>query len=227
MRTTRRTRRDPRRRVSLQQFRREVVALLRTTHRISTDQGIRLVGKHNAYVNAAWAVSKEPCYVADNIARKEHGVTLSRRDPENPNEGEVYESKAGTRWEVVGVDRTKKRVKMRRKGSREVGDLTWNPSVLRSMKQLRESAAQEVKQASRVVEQEGPPEPSFREKPGLFASIFGKNDHPIAPDPSGRAPSLRDLTTSQLRFLYRQRKDPALRRLIAAELRRRSRQGKR
>lgn len=143
---------------TLQQFRREVVALLRAGHRISSETGIRLVGRNDDWVRHAWQNRRAPCFVADHLATK---VRVSR-DWENPSRGEVYESRIGNRWEVVSVNPLRKRIKVKKAGFRDLGELEWNPSVLREMKQLQ------TKVAAQIRHDEGPSVPSQQENPSAF-----------------------------------------------------------
>jgi hypothetical protein len=117
------------------QFRREVVALLRAGHRILGETGVRLVAKYDKFLRDSWRIRRAPCWVSDAIAKK-YKESRASRDPENPHEGEVYQSRSGARWRVTSVNATKRRVKVRKSGFRDLGELEWNPSVLRSMKQV-------------------------------------------------------------------------------------------
>lgn len=166
---TSRSRRDPQstRRVphgapnprSLPQFRREVVALMHASHRISTERGVRLLAKYDKYVRYGWDGNRAPCWVADNIARNEKkvsesGTYPSQRDAERPQEGEVYESRAGARWRVskVSESRRGKRVTVKRVGYRDAGELQWAPEALKQMKQLKKEAATQIAQAEKHLE---------------------------------------------------------------------------
>jgi len=140
MATKRRRLRDPETHLNtrtLAQFRREVVAHLRSGHRIPGETGIRLVSHYNQFVKDSWTIRRAPRWVSDSIARKFKEFRRTSRDPENPIEGEVYESKAGSRWKVTKVNKDKRRVKVTKAGFRDTGELEWNPSVLRQMKQVR------------------------------------------------------------------------------------------
>ncbi len=81
------------------------------------------------------------------------------RDAEDPKSGEIYETRAGNRWEVTNV--TDKLVTVKRAGNRSEGPFAWGRSTLKGMKEIR--------------------------KP-LFGSLFSssKTSEPIAPDPDRR-----------------------------------------
>lgn len=152
---------------TLPQFRREVAALLVAGNRgVFGEQAVRLIAKYDKFVRYGWDKGRAPCWVADNIMANEKKVRASGtferardpssrrrrhvgRDAENPREGEVFESKAGARWQVGQVSDTKrgKRIKVKRVGYRDAGELTWAPDVLKQMKQLKSEAAREIAKA--------------------------------------------------------------------------------
>lgn len=146
---------------TISQFRREVIALLRTTHQVSGERGLRLLARHDDWVQQAWRNNKPPCYVADHLAGKLR--TYVGRDAERPAVGETYQSKAGTQWMITSVNRDKKRVKVKKTGFRDLGELEWNPSVLRQMKQLQT-------QIARQNQAEGPVVPTQEENPSAYRS---------------------------------------------------------
>lgn len=82
------------------------------------------------------------------------------RDASNPEPGEVYESRWGNRWQVVGKT-PKGRIRVRRAPNRYEGELQWTPAMLARLKQVR---AQEAKAVEKAVE----------EKPSLMDRLLGK-----------------------------------------------------
>lgn len=159
---------------TLAQFRREVVALLKAGHRVPSETAVRLVAKHHTFVADAWAGRRAPCWVSDNLSEKLKGHRHARdmaarrtgRDPEDPEPGEVYQSKTtGNIWEVTSFNRDRRRVKVKRTGMKDLGELTWNPVVLRGMKQLQTRIAAEVRTGPH---DDGPNVPSQEENPGAF-----------------------------------------------------------
>jgi hypothetical protein len=87
---------------------------------------------------------------------------------------EVYETKRGDRWKVIGHS-PKGRVIVKRAGHRYEGELQWSPEVLKRMKKVHAAEEQAVTRAVAPVAEE--------EKPGIFGRFFGS---PVAPDPDGR-----------------------------------------
>lgn len=136
--------------------------MLRATHRVPSEKGVRLISRFDRALQSAWKTGRPPCFVADNIALRAKAEGLAMRDPENPQRGEVYESRAGTRWEVTSVNAIKRRIKVKKAGFRDLGELEWNPSVLRQMKQLQTRVAAQIRH------DEGPSIPSQEENPGAF-----------------------------------------------------------
>jgi len=181
---------------TLNRYRREVVALLGAGHRISSTNGIRLIQKWDKFVRASWRQGRPPCNVADALAKIcKHAGT--RRDAENPHKGEIFETRAGARWEVEEV--TDKRVKVRRKGHRErsEGPFVWGRSVLRGMKPVNGRSISPKERR----EEEGPPAPPERfmpEKPAKGEGFFS-----FLGDPDGRRKKKRkkQLTRKQRRAL--------------------------
>jgi len=138
-----------------------VVALLRAGHRIPSETGVRLTAKYDKFVRGSWAIRRPPCWVSDNIARKSKAPKVER-DWESPSRGEVYESRLGNRWEVLSVNSAKRRIKVKKTGFRDFGELEWNPSVLREMRQLQ------TKVTAQIRHDEGPSIPSQSENPSAF-----------------------------------------------------------
>lgn len=91
--------------------------------------------------------------------------------------GDVYETKRGDRWRVLGTN-AKGRVVVKRAGHRYEGELQWSPEVLRRMKKIHAAEAHAVREAVEPIER--------IDKPGILDRIFGTSDMPIAPDPDGR-----------------------------------------
>lgn len=56
------------------------------------------------------------------------------RDAENPRSGEIFETKAGNRWEVVDV--TDRLIKVKRAGNRTDGPFAWGRKSLSGMKEV-------------------------------------------------------------------------------------------
>jgi hypothetical protein len=143
---------------SLNRYRREVIALLKVGHKVRSQQALFLIRKWDRQVRAAWRRGKPPCNVADTLYRlckhtstkprfsserphptashsvRDRGYARTRRDADTPHKGEVFETRAGNRWEVEEV--TDKRVKVKRKGHRSEGPFTWGRSTLKGMKSL-------------------------------------------------------------------------------------------
>jgi hypothetical protein len=148
---------------TIERYRREVVALLRVGRGIPRSRGTLLVKRWDKYVRARWLQGKPPCNVADHIgkfereklvkpardaspkrltrtafARQMRPVTTRRgrasRDADNPHVGEVYETRGGSRWQVVST--SDKLITVKRAGHRTEGPYAWGKSSLRGMKQV-------------------------------------------------------------------------------------------
>jgi hypothetical protein len=147
---------------TIARYRREVVALLRAGHGIPSSRGTLLVKRWDRYVRARWLQGKPPCNVADHIGKFEReklvkpardqsrkhmtrtafasqmspvgGSRRASRDADNPHIGETYETRGGSRWQVVST--TDKLVTVKRAGHRTEGPYAWGRSSLRGMKQV-------------------------------------------------------------------------------------------
>ena len=120
---------------SLSTFKREVTALLVVTYRYPSARAVRLVKTFSKYVRLRWSKGVAPCAVADHLQKWERERVLTGRDAENPKEGEVFESRNGTRWRVTELEGEKK-VKVERAGHRQSGKLTWNKGAIRGMREV-------------------------------------------------------------------------------------------
>lgn len=148
---------------TLARYRREVVALLAVGHKIPMTHGLRLIKKWDKYVRRRWSEGRPPCNVADHISkfererlvkpardpkpmrggkwvftRKKFRQTMFRpggRDADNPRLGEIYETRAGNRWEVVSV--RDKLITVKRAGNRSEGPFQWGKETLKGMKEVR------------------------------------------------------------------------------------------
>lgn len=71
--------------------------------------------------------------------QRKRGPGRSSRDAEHPKTGEIYETKAGARWEVTAV--TDKRVTVKRAGTRpkNEGPFVWGRSSLKNLKEEKKS----------------------------------------------------------------------------------------
>jgi hypothetical protein len=140
---------------TLASLQREVKTLLGSQYGVKPKRATQLVDKWHRFVRLRWAQGKAACSVADHIAKyeREHVVLPRRdcsgrplphrraaRDAENPYVGEVFESKAGTRWRIVDVAPNGK-VTVERAGNRVEGKLVWGKSVLRTMKDVHGGTA--------------------------------------------------------------------------------------
>jgi hypothetical protein len=183
---------------SLAQFEREVVALLAAGHGVGTLHGRRLVEGHSSFVEKEWRKGSPPCSVSDGLARAAYGrrspyapkkrlssrragswklgAGSSSRDADDPKEGEVFESRAGSRWRVADVG--DKRVSVERAGHRQSGKLVWSKGALKSMR--------EVKDGESRVRVAGDPR---RRRPGKASRVrVGRRADSHQP-PAGRASS--------------------------------------
>ncbi len=73
------------------------------------------------------------------------------RDADDPQSGEVYESKFGNRWKVVGRS-DKGRVIVKRAGNRYDGELQWSPDMLKKLKLLRAAEEKAVRIATAPID---------------------------------------------------------------------------
>jgi hypothetical protein len=149
---------------TIERYRREVVALLRVGRGIPRSRGTLLVKRWDKYVRARWLQGKPPCNVADHIgkfereklvkpardaqskrmtrtafARQMRPVATRRssrasRDADNPRMGEIYETRGGSRWQVVST--SDKLITVKRAGHRTEGPYAWGKSSLKGMKQV-------------------------------------------------------------------------------------------
>lgn len=173
----------------LSRFKREVTALI-IARGYSAPNAKRVVERWRKYVAKRWKDGRPPCSVSDHLMKFErenlvkpatdkkrfrlskpefHRVMRKRsrsktrhsRDAENPKVGEIFESRNGTRWEVVGV--TENRVDVRRAGHRSSGPLRWAKSVIKTLKGKPVRHEEAVKDARAEV-----PAP----RPTLFESLL-------------------------------------------------------
>ena len=99
------------------------------------------------------------------------------RDADAPRVGEIFESKNGTRWEVVAVK--DHLVDVKRAGHRGGGSqYRWGKGVLKTMKGKSVKFEDARKEAVAEVPTERPTI--------LHSMLFGGSTPPVAPDPSGR-----------------------------------------
>jgi len=149
---------------TIERYRREVVALLRVGRGIPRSRGTLLVKRWDKYVRARWLQGKPPCNVADHIgkfereklvkpardktnkrmtrtafARQMRPVATRRssrasRDADNPRMGEIYETRGGSRWQVVST--SDKLITVKRAGHRTEGPYAWGKESLKGMKQV-------------------------------------------------------------------------------------------
>lgn len=188
-----RSRRDPESHVptggpnprTLAQFRREVVALLRASHRLSGPEGTLLVVRGNAFVVAAWRNGRAPCFVADHLASKSPRHRVGR-DYQNPVEGEVYQSRAGTQWRITSVNAVRRRVKVKRSGFRDLGELEWNPIVLKEMHHVQNAVAEQIRHDEGPLEPYRPPSAAQSQSAPTASGLRGWFGGLVAPDPRGR-----------------------------------------
>jgi hypothetical protein len=128
-------------RLSLPDYHREVLQILKGRHRVPSLKAARLVKKWGVYLLARRAKGVCPESVARHVAKFEREKLVkpardkgfrASGDADNPHPGELYESRAGTRWEVLSA--TDKRVTVRRAGHRQTGDLVWDKSAIKNSK---------------------------------------------------------------------------------------------
>lgn len=141
----------------LQGFRRRVMTHLVREHRVSASDAVRLLSRWDKYIRARWndghsaesvaghlaKWSREkivcPCgsanHTARDHARRRRGGWY-RRDAENPQPGEVFESKEGKRWAVRSMTPEGKIV-VDSAGLRPTGTLIWNKRALARMKEIQ------------------------------------------------------------------------------------------
>ena len=128
--------------------------------RSPVDRWGRLRREHEAMVAH---MGKEPYFARDKGGRR------FARDV-----GDVYETKRGDRWRVVGTN-AKGRVIVRRAGHRYEGELQWSPEVLKRMKPIHAAESRAVAEAVAPIEK--------ADSPGIFGGLLGGL---VAPDPDGR-----------------------------------------
>lgn len=149
---------------TIERYKREVVALLLAGRHIPRSRGKLLVKRWDKYVRARWLQGKPPCNVADHIgkfereklvkpardktkkrltrtafARQMRPVATRRssrasRDADNPRMGEIYETRGGSRWQVVST--SDKLITVKRAGHRTEGPYAWGKESLKGMKQV-------------------------------------------------------------------------------------------
>lgn len=196
--------------VSFPLFNRRVVALLVSSF---GKRSSKLALKWRAVAFSRWRAGKAPSNVARHIMKYErqkvvcpckpggdpsprcprHG--LYGRDASNPQKGEVYESKNGNRWLVVGRN-MKGRVVVKRAPGRFDGELYWTPEMLKALKPVHKQEAKEVHIATAELPASSPPTAapaqSFLGKlfrPGVDARArenYMRGLGKVQGDPSGR-----------------------------------------
>lgn len=128
-------------RLSLPEFRREVLRTLTARHRLPSLKAARLAKKWGIYLRARRVKGICPESAARHVVKFEREKLVkpardvgfrASGDADNPHPGELYESRAGTRWEVLSA--TDKRVTVRRAGHRQTGDLVWDKSAIKNSK---------------------------------------------------------------------------------------------
>lgn len=134
-------------------FQLEVTALLVVGHGWTPKAATKAVRRWDKYVRRRWKEGKPPCAVADHLSkwRKEGSVCPCKgkkrdcarcrrgrgrvgRDAENPQEGELFESKRGNRWRVVSVEGD--RYYVENEGRKTPGKLAWSRSNIKGMKMI-------------------------------------------------------------------------------------------
>lgn len=91
------------------------------------------------------------------------------RDANNPQEGEVFESRAGNRWKVVGKT-PKGRIRLKRVPNRYEGEVQWTPAMLAKLKSVREAERKAVEKAVTPEMKEM----RFKSGASLFDRLIGK-----------------------------------------------------
>lgn len=164
----------PRRRhVPYAQFQAEVRGLLTKGRRITPRRAASWVRRYRKYVHLRWSEGRPPCMVADHLFKYEtQRVLRPRRDWEKPEAGEIYETKRGDFWEVIGA--TDNRVDVRRAGHRvgSAQQLRWGKGALKGLK--------EVKKKTLLTEAQAADEASE------FQALLAAKRSGAANDPSGR-----------------------------------------
>jgi hypothetical protein len=107
------------------------------SHRLTGRTALFLVKKWDRYVRTRWSQGKPPCAVADHLVKfeREHLVKPYRAYHEHdPEVGDIYETRAGNRWKVVG--KLEHRIFVDRAPPRGSGILPWSEKNLSGLKKV-------------------------------------------------------------------------------------------
>lgn len=186
-----------RRHVPYAQFQAEVRALLTKGRRITPRRASSWVKRYRKFVHLRWREGRPPCMVADHLFKYEtQRVLAPRRDWERPEPGEIYETKRGDFWEVVGANDN--RVDVRRAGHRvgSAQQLRWAKSVLKSLNEVKKKTLRTEAQAA----------DEAAEFQALLAAKRTSSGSGSANDPGGRrrrrAHTARDVSPQYAELTY-------------------------
>ncbi len=122
----------------LSKFQKVLKPAERDASRVRRRRGQRLTRKPHARARVMAHVARRRTLTRSAFARQMFKVGTSRRRPavgrdaDSPFKGEVFETRAGNRWEVVSV--SEKLVTVKRAGNRSDGPFAWGRSTLKGMK---------------------------------------------------------------------------------------------